>query len=85
MSAASEPPLASPAGAPARSLARAYAGISLLLVLGTVLFAAGVIAKVRWHDGTPPPMVLGVAAWQVATAGFVSTLAGGLWARRLVG
>ena len=28
--------------------------------------------------------VLGVPAWQLATAGFISTLAGGLWLRRLV-
>ena len=85
MSASPTPPVPPAAGEPPRSRAGAYAGIALLLVLGTALFAAGVIAKLRWHDGAPPPTVLGVAAWQVATAGFVSTLAGGLWARRLVG
>lgn len=67
-----------------RATTTVYAAIGTLLLLGTVLFATGVVAKVRQPENAPPATVLGVPAWQVATAGFVSTLAGGLWLRRYV-
>ncbi len=59
-------------------------GVGLLVLLGLALFATGAIVKVRAPKDDPSPKVLGIAAWQVATAGFVCTLAGGLWLRRLV-
>jgi hypothetical protein len=62
----------------------AYLAVAALVLLGTGLFIAGAVAKVREEKGSPPATVLGVAAWQVATAGFVCTLAGGLWLQRLV-
>lgn len=75
----------SPATDPApRPRTGACLGIAALVLLGTTLFAAAAIAKVRQPENAPPATVLGVAAWKVATAGFVSTLAGGLWLRRLV-
>ena len=61
-----------------------FVGVGALVLLGTALFIAGAVAKVREEKGAPPATVLGVAAWQVATAGFVCTLAGGLWLQRLV-
>ncbi len=62
----------------------AYLGIAALVLLGTGLFVTAAVAKVRQPENAPPPKVLGVPAWQLATAGFVSTLAGGLWLRRIV-
>jgi hypothetical protein len=62
----------------------AYLGIAALVLLGTALFATAAVAKVRQPENAPPAKILGLAAWQVATAGFVTTLAGGLWLRRLV-
>lgn len=62
----------------------AYLGIAGLVLLGTGLFVTAAVAKVRQPENAPPPKVLGVPAWQLATAGFVSTLAGGLWLRRIV-
>ncbi len=56
----------------------------LLVLLGFVLFATGMIAGLRTDGPTRAAIVLGCAAWQVATAGFLCTLAGGLWLRRLV-
>ena len=53
-------------------------------MLGTALFATAAIAQIRRPETAPPAHVLGVPAWQLATAGFISTLAGGLWLRRLV-
>ena len=56
---------------------------SLLALLGFVLFGAGMIGGLR--AATPRnAVVLGLPAWQFAAAGFVFTLAGGLWLRRLV-
>lgn len=52
-------------------------------MLGTGLFAAGAFAKLRDREH-PDPRLLDIAAWQIATAGFVCTLAGGLWLRRHV-
>jgi len=54
-----------------------------LVVVGTLLFAVGAVAKLRDRDH-PDPRLLGIAAWQIATAGFACTLAGGLWLRRHV-
>ncbi len=62
----------------------AYLGIAALVLVGTALFATAAIVKVRQSENAPTPKILGVPAWQVATAGFVITLAGGLWLRRLV-
>lgn len=62
----------------------AYLGVAALVLLGTALFATAAIAEVRRPANTLPARVLGVPAWSLATAGFVSTLAGGLWLRRLV-
>jgi len=71
-------------GAPAPTHTGAYLGVAALVLLGTGLFATAAIAKVRQPENAAPAKVLGVPAWQIATAGFVSTLAGGLWLRRLV-
>ena len=70
------------AAAPTRT--GAYLGVAALVLLGTGLFATATIAKVRQPANAPPAKILGLPAWQIATAGFVSTLAGGLWLRRLV-
>ena len=56
----------------------------LLVLLGFVLFAAGMIAGLRTAGPARDAIILGCAAWQVATAGFFCTLAGGLWLSRLV-
>ncbi|MBK8856906.1 MAG: hypothetical protein IPN11_04260 [Opitutaceae bacterium] len=56
----------------------------LLVLLGFALFATGMIAGLRSDGPARDAMVLGCAAWQVATAGFLCTLAGGLWLKRLV-
>jgi len=56
----------------------------LLVLLGFVLFATGMIAGLRTDGPARAAIVLGCAAWQVAIAGFLCTLAGGLWLRRLV-
>ena len=61
-----------------------YVAIAVLVLGGTALFATAAIAQARRPEHAPPARILGVAAWQLATAGFVSTLAGGLWLRRLV-
>ncbi len=58
--------------------------IVALLLVGTGLFATGAIVKMRHSPGQPPPAVLGIAAWQIATAGFVCTLGGALWLKKLV-
>ena len=84
-SSAEPTPVASVNSPVSRSRLVAYVAIGLLLLAGTGLFAAGAIAKVRQPAGQPAPKVLGVAAWQVATAGFACTLTGALWLRRLVG
>jgi hypothetical protein len=70
--------------APAPARTGAYLGVAALVLLGTGLFATAAIAKVRQPANAPPAKVLGLPAWQIATVGFVSTLAGGLWLRRLV-
>ncbi len=77
------PPDATPApdSPAARSRRRALVFAGALVVLGTGLFAAGIFAKLRDRDH-PDPRLLGIAAWQIATAGFGCTLAGGLWLRR---
>lgn len=62
----------------------AYLSVVTLVVLGTALFATAAIVKLRQPKDAPSPTVLGIPAWGLATAGFVSTLAGGLWLRRLV-
>ena len=74
----------SPAVAPSRPRTAAYLGVAALVLIGTALFATAAVAKVRQPENAPPPKILGVPAWQLAAAGFVSTLAGGLWLRRLV-
>jgi hypothetical protein len=57
---------------------------SLLVALGFIGFGIGMIAGIR-ADGPPrTAVVLGLPAWQFAAAGFVFTLVGGLWLRRLV-
>ncbi|MBS0631854.1 MAG: hypothetical protein JSS11_08070 [Verrucomicrobia bacterium] len=57
---------------------------SVLVALGFIGFGIGMIAGIR-ADGPPrTAIVLGLPAWQFAAAGFVFTLAGGLWLRRLV-
>lgn len=62
----------------------ALVGIGLLVLGGLVFFGTGMLAGVR-HDGPArEAAVLGFAAWQVATFGFLCTLAGGLWLWRLV-
>ncbi len=55
-----------------------------MVVLGFVLFALGMIAGLRADGPARDAIALGRPAWQVATAGFLCTLAGGLWLRRLV-
>lgn len=55
-----------------------------VVVAGFVLFALGMVAGLRADGPARDAVVLGRAAWQVATAGFLCTLAGGLWLRRLV-
>lgn len=67
-----------------RASTAAYLGIAALVLLGTALFATAAIAQIRRPETAPPAHVLGVPAWQLATAGFIGTLAGGLWLRRLV-
>ena len=67
-----------------RASTAAYLGIAALVLLGTGLFATAAIAQIRQPANAPPAHVLGIPAWQLATAGFISTLAGGLWLRRLV-
>lgn len=62
----------------------AYLGVAALVLLGLTLFAVGAIVKVRAPKDAPPPTVLGLPAWEVATAGFACTLASGLLLRRLV-
>lgn len=78
------PATESPVADPPRPRPAAYLGVAALVVIGTALFATAAVAKVRQPENAPPPKILGVPAWQLATAGFVSTLAGGLWLRRLV-
>lgn len=57
---------------------------SALVLLGFALFATGMIAGLRADGPARDAIVLGRAAWQVATAGFLCTLGGGLWLRQLV-
>ncbi len=66
---------------PGSARRRALLSAAALVLLGTVLFGVGVVAKLRQRE----PALLGCAAWQVATAGFVCTLGGGLWLRCHVG
>ncbi|MCX6955495.1 MAG: hypothetical protein NTV51_25380 [Verrucomicrobia bacterium] len=73
-----------PAPPTARPRTGAYLGVAALVLLGTALFATAAVAQVRRKENAPPATVLGLPAWQIAAAGFVSTLAGGLWLRRLV-
>lgn len=54
---------------------------SALVVLGTLLFLSGAVARVRGDDST----WLGLSALAAAIAGFACTLAGGLWLHRHVG
>jgi len=56
----------------------------LLVLLGFGLFATGMIAGLRSVGPARDALVLGCAAWQVATTGFLCTLAGGLWLKRLM-
>ena len=85
MSPAPAPPPAPPAGDPKPGTpTAAYLGVATLVLLGSALFATAAIAQVRRPANAPPAHVLGVPAWSLAAAGFVSTLAGGLWLRRLV-
>lgn len=76
-------PVPSPASPAARARRRALWLAGTLVVVGTGLFAVGTVAKLRDRDH-PDPRLLGIAAWQIATAGFACTLAGGLWLRRHV-
>lgn len=55
-----------------------------VVLVGFALFALGMVAGLRADGPARNAVVLGRAAWQVATAGFLCTLAGGLWLRRLV-
>lgn len=89
----SQPHSADPANSPPTTLRsafpphpRAYLAIAILVLGGTALFATGAIAQSRQSKTTPAQTVtvLGRPAWQIATAGLISTLAGGLWLRRLV-
>lgn len=57
---------------------------SALVLAGFALFALGMIAGLRADGPARDAVVLSRPAWQVATAGFLCTLAGGLWLRRLV-
>jgi hypothetical protein len=76
------PPPAEEGSSPPRT--GAYLGIATLVLIGTALFATAAIVKVRQPENAPVPKIAGIPAWQVATAGFITTLAGGLWLRRLV-
>ena len=69
---------------PPRAGPATYLAIAALVLAGTGLFATAAIAQVRRTENAPPARVLGVPAWTLATAGCISTLAGGLWLRRLV-
>jgi hypothetical protein len=82
-SSGSPAPSTAPAGAAARARRRALFLAGALVAIGTGLFASGAVAKLRDRDH-PDPRLLGIAAWQIATAGFACTLAGGLWLRRHV-
>lgn len=62
----------------------AYLGIAALVLIGTALFATAAVVQLRRPENAPPQKIAGLPAWQVATAGFATTLAGGLWLRRLV-
>ncbi len=75
------PAPATPPPQPGRGV---FVAAGLLVLLGFALFATGMIAGLRTAGPARDALVLGWAAWQVATAGFVCTLAGGLWLRRLV-
>lgn len=55
-----------------------------VVLAGTGLFLTGMIAGLRSDGPAREAVVLGLAAWQVAGAGFLCTLAGGLWLQRLI-
>lgn len=55
-----------------------------VVLLGFALFALGMVAGLRADGPARDAVVLGRPAWQVATAGFLCTLVGGLWLRRLI-
>ncbi len=62
---------------PPRRPATLYAG--LLTAFGFILFGAGAVAGLA-SDGPPAEAVVaGIAAWQIAVAGFLGTLGGALW------
>ncbi len=61
-----------------------YTLVGLLALVGTILVLTGVIAGLRAEGSPRHAIVLGFAAWQVATAGVLCTLAAGLWLQRLV-
>lgn len=84
MSSVPPPPAPAPSETIIRGSTATHLGIAFLVLLGTGLFATAAVAQVRRPENAPPARVLGVPAWTLATAGFVSTLAGGLWLRRLV-
>lgn len=72
-------------GTPPPAVARGALILAVSLVLaGTGLFLAGMIAGLRSDGPAREAVVMGLAAWQVAVAGFLCTLAGGLWLQRLV-
>lgn len=62
----------------------AYGLVGLLLLIGTALVAAGVIAGLRTEGAARDATLWGFAAWQVAGSGFLCTLAAGLWLHQLV-
>ena len=75
---------AAPASPPSPPGQCALVAAVLLVLFGFALFAIGMIAGLRVAGPARAATVLGCAAWQVATAGFLCTFAGGLWLRRWV-
>lgn len=81
----STPDSSRPAPTPtAKPRTGAYVAVAVLVLAGQGLLGAALVAQLRHPENTPPATVLGAPAWAIATAGLVSTLAGGLWLRRLV-
>ena len=72
-------------GTPPSAIARGALILAVSLVLaGTGLFLAGMIAGLSSDGPAREAVVMGFAARQVSVAGLLCTLAGGLWLQRLV-
>jgi hypothetical protein len=56
----------------------------VFVLIGTGLFLTSMIAGLKVDGPAREAVIFGFPAWQVAVAGFLCTLAGGLWLQRLV-